>query len=417
LVTMAAVALIAWSAPAWAVLTDTVATSKGEPVAGKSLTITFKDKDNTVIGKRQVKTNDKGQLKVDVPDKAASADVQSADKRYEGHNIAIKDGKFESEIKLTETPAAPQRTAAAPKPPFASRAPSPQPNVFGGTGELTNNGFPPGFFITGEMTGTSIGATATEFTLSGIPSDSFRFNSVGIGGGGSVGFDGITIFGVPISPFASAEFMDARLAQGFSGGFSFGEDVRAVVMLGTQVTLLQGPDGRVYAVGAAAAVEKRLFFNFATSATNTQWAWGPAVGLGVSVHPVFLPPNVWLFAEGDFIFPEQVRWNMPAPSPSFNYTYNNQIFMLRAGVKLNFSASDVRLKRDITFVNRLDNGLNLYRYRYLWSDQEYVGVMAQEVAQIMPDAVMMGPDGYLRVSYAKLGTHLMTLEEWQSTQR
>ena len=42
--------------------------------------------------------------------------------------------------------------------------------------------------------------------------------------------------------------------------------------------------------------------------------------------------------------------------------------------------------------------------------------MAQEVAQIMPDAVMRGPDGYLRVDYAKLGTHLMTLEEWQTKQ-
>ncbi len=209
--------------------------------------------------------------------------------------------------------------------------------------------------------------------------------------------------------------MNARLAQGFGGGFSFGEDVRAVVMLGTQVTLLQGPDGRVYAVGAAAAVEKRLFFNFATSATNTQWAWGPAVGIGLSVHPTFLPPNVWLFAEGDFIFPERVRWNMPAPAPSFDYTYDNQMFMLRAGATYRFS--DVRLKRDITLVTRLENGLNLYRYRYLWSDQEYVGVMAQEVAKIMPDAVMMGPDGYLRVNYARLGTPLMTLEEWQTTQR
>ena len=48
------------------------------------------------------------------------------------------------------------------------------------------------------------------------------------------------------------------------------------------------------------------------------------------------------------------------------------------------------LKRDVVAVGRLVNGLALYRYRYLWSDQLYVGVMAQEVAAIAPDAVRRG---------------------------
>jgi hypothetical protein len=74
--------------------------------------------------------------------------------------------------------------------------------------------------------------------------------------------------------------------------------------------------------------------------------------------------------------------------------------------------SDIRLKRDIEQVARLDNGLALYRYRYKWSDQVYVGVMAQEVALVRPDAVVRGADGYLRVNYGRLGLHLMTWEEW-----
>jgi len=36
-------------------------------------------------------------------------------------------------------------------------------------------------------------------------------------------------------------------------------------------------------------------------------------------------------------------------------------------------ASDIRLKRDITQVGEVDGGINLYRYRYLWSDTVYVG--------------------------------------------
>ena len=74
--------------------------------------------------------------------------------------------------------------------------------------------------------------------------------------------------------------------------------------------------------------------------------------------------------------------------------------------------SDIRLKHDIIQVARLDSGLGLYRYRYNWSDQVYVGVMAQEVAVIMPDAVVHGSDGYLRVNYELLGLHLMTWNEW-----
>src|SRR5215217_6548794 len=49
--------------------------------------------------------------------------------------------------------------------------------------------------------------------------------------------------------------------------------------------------------------------------------------------------------------------------------------------------SDIRLKRDITPLMQLNNGLRLYRYRYLWSDEAYVGVMAQEVAKVSPEAV------------------------------
>ena len=74
--------------------------------------------------------------------------------------------------------------------------------------------------------------------------------------------------------------------------------------------------------------------------------------------------------------------------------------------------SDIRLKRDIAQVGELDGGINLYRYRYLWSDTIYVGVMAQEVAAVKPEAVLRGADGYLRVDYARLGLRLRTWDQW-----
>ncbi len=80
--------------------------------------------------------------------------------------------------------------------------------------------------------------------------------------------------------------------------------------------------------------------------------------------------------------------------------------------------SDARLKRDITLVARLDDGLGLYRYRYLWSDTVYVGVMAQEVALIHPDAVVRDAlDDYLRVDYSHLGLKLMTESEWNARRK
>jgi polysaccharide export outer membrane protein len=79
--------------------------------------------------------------------------------------------------------------------------------------------------------------------------------------------------------------------------------------------------------------------------------------------------------------------------------------------------SDIRLKRDVVLLDRLPNGIGLYRYRYIWSDQLYVGVIAQEVATIVPEAVSRGADGFLGVNYARLGTRLITWDEWAAKSR
>ena len=65
-------------------------------------------------------------------------------------------------------------------------------------------------------------------------------------------------------------------------------------------------------------------------------------------------------------------------------------------------ASDRRLKTSVTRVGRHQNGLNLYRYRYIWGGPERIGVMAQEVALIYPDAIVP-VNGWLAVDYRRLG--------------
>ena len=76
--------------------------------------------------------------------------------------------------------------------------------------------------------------------------------------------------------------------------------------------------------------------------------------------------------------------------------------------------SDIALKHDITLLGRLDNGLGFYRFSYNGSDRAYVGVIAQEVQTVMPEAVARGRDGYLRVSYRKLGVPFETYDEWMT---
>jgi hypothetical protein len=72
------------------------------------------------------------------------------------------------------------------------------------------------------------------------------------------------------------------------------------------------------------------------------------------------------------------------------------------------AASDINTKENIKLVGRLKNGLNVYSFEYKkeFKDTEYaghgsfVGVMAQEVEKIIPEAVFTGKDGYKVVDYS-----------------
>jgi hypothetical protein len=73
-------------------------------------------------------------------------------------------------------------------------------------------------------------------------------------------------------------------------------------------------------------------------------------------------------------------------------------------------ASDIRMKENIEQIGKLPNGLNVYTYEYKLEFKndpfaghgKHIGVMAQEVEQIMPEAVITRPDGYKMVNYGAL---------------
>lgn len=66
--------------------------------------------------------------------------------------------------------------------------------------------------------------------------------------------------------------------------------------------------------------------------------------------------------------------------------------------------SDKRLKKDIEKVGEHE-GLSVYEYHYKWEDEDtplHTGVMAQEVAEKMPEALGLPLFDYMRVDYSKI---------------
>jgi hypothetical protein len=86
--------------------------------------------------------------------------------------------------------------------------------------------------------------------------------------------------------------------------------------------------------------------------------------------------------------------------------------MARGGGRGGGRRSDMRLKHDITLLGRLGNGLGYYRFVYDGGEEAYVGVMAQEVRMVVPEAVVRGRDGYFRVLYDKIGLQFQSYEQW-----
>ena len=83
------------------------------------------------------------------------------------------------------------------------------------------------------------------------------------------------------------------------------------------------------------------------------------------------------------------------------------------------TVSDQRLKRDIQQLTTMPNGIKLYSFKYLWSEDVYVGVMAQDLLSNpqWKDTVLTSKTGHYSVDYSKLGTQMMTLGEYQLQQQ
>jgi hypothetical protein len=63
--------------------------------------------------------------------------------------------------------------------------------------------------------------------------------------------------------------------------------------------------------------------------------------------------------------------------------------------------SDERLKTDVAPVGKLNDGQNVYRFRYKGDAVPRIGLLAQEVEKVRPEAVVTHPSGFKMVDYSK----------------
>jgi hypothetical protein len=96
----------------------------------------------------------------------------------------------------------------------------------------------------------------------------------------------------------------------------------------------------------------------------------------------------------------------------YNNSVNAQSEMFGAGIGAAATVfSDMRLKENVEEIGKdAYTGLNLYHFSYIADPDStlYEGVMAQEVLNFMPEAVVLDEEGYYAVDYGMLG---MTMKE------
>ena len=82
---------------------------------------------------------------------------------------------------------------------------------------------------------------------------------------------------------------------------------------------------------------------------------------------------------------------------------NNRLALINGSMQAAGQAagamSDIRLKENIKPVGKLDNGLTVYCYNFIGENKPQIGLIAQEVREVKPEAVVEREDGYLAVRY------------------
>jgi hypothetical protein len=69
------------------------------------------------------------------------------------------------------------------------------------------------------------------------------------------------------------------------------------------------------------------------------------------------------------------------------------------GLQIATMFSDARLKENVLHIGTAPSGISIYEWNYKWSKQRYRGVIAQDVLNFKPEAVVTMEPGFLGVNY------------------
>lgn len=125
-----------------------------------------------------------------------------------------------------------------------------------------------------------------------------------------------------------------------------------------------------------------------------------------AVSPEFNPVSQVGVAAPDYMGAVQNQYNAQMQRYNAQQQARSQmlgsIFGAAGSIGSAFVLSDMRFKENIRRIGTLASGVGTYVFNYIGDKAQQFGVMAQDVLNIIPDAVGRGADGVLYVNYGKV---------------
>jgi hypothetical protein len=193
----------------------------------------------------------------------------------------------------------------------------------------------------------------------------------------------------------------------FAAGMQDMTNEKALVSAGAQTNArTQYRDRATALVAAAAGAGQTAFGNGASTGSMAGGSGAGGVGLSAagmnSMGGVNQNYNAGMGSAGNNFNGAGAAWRANAIESAKNPGFDFVAGLATSGAKA-FAMSDRRLKTDIKKVGVMGTGLPVYTYRYKAGGPTVMGVMADEVERINPDAVVKRARGkYDAVDYAAL---------------
>ena len=118
-------------------------------------------------------------------------------------------------------------------------------------------------------------------------------------------------------------------------------------------------------------------------------------------NPSFAPTSQYGIQSPDFLGATQANYQAQAQQHAASQGAWGSLLGGLGSAGISFKFSDRRMKTDARKVGKLDNGLDVWLFRYKGDDRFQIGVMADEVAGVHPDAVVDTKSGFKAVNYER----------------